>query len=229
MRLAGIIAALVLVAGCSHPGGDTQKSQPTLSPRRSTTTHSSPTSTSATPTAPKQAPASGAPIADVTAWIEAAAPADPAAYHVATRSGETTQLGPDVAFTTPSNKANCMTDSTYSGGALACLVMLTNPPPQPADVYGEWKGNWIDYDGTSVKIGSVHGDPGRFAAGSGAVLPYGQAIAFGDYRCRSDAAGLFCVNYAHQSAARFSDAGVVPFGCLKPMAPDPQVGAMFGC
>jgi hypothetical protein len=122
-----------------------------------------------------------------------------------------------------------MTDSKNSGGSLACLVKLTNPPPQPADVYGQWKGNWIDYDGKSLRIGSVHGDPGRFAAGNGPELPYGQALAFGDYRCRSDPAGLFCVNYAHQSAARFSDSGVEPFGCLKAMAPDPQIGEMFGC
>ena len=223
MRLAGVIAALVLVAGCSQPvGGDAQKSAQ-KSARPSTAHPTAPT------TAPKQPPGPGAPVADVIAWIQAASPADPGAYHVATRSGETTQLGDDVAFTTPSNKANCMTDSKYGGGGLACLVKLTNPPPQPADVYGQWKGNWIDYDGKSLRIGSVHGDPGRFAAGTGPELPYGQALAFGDYRCRSDPAGLFCVNYAHQSAARFSDSGVEPFGCLKAMAPDPQVGEMFGC
>ena len=56
-----------------------------------------------------------------------------------------------------------------------------------------------------------------FAAGIGPELPYGQSLAFGDYRCRGDQAGLFCVNYAHQSAARFSDAGVQPFGCLQPV------------
>jgi hypothetical protein len=229
MRLGGVIAALVLVAGCSHPGGsDAQKSQPSLSARPSTA-HSAPSSTAPTSTAAKQAPGPGAPIADVITFIEAASPADPGTYHVATRDGEPTQLGGDVAFTTPSNKMNCMTDSKYSGGALACLVALTNPPKQPDDVYGEWKGNWIDYDGSSVRIGSVHGDPGRFAAGSGPELPYGQAIAFGDYRCRSDPAGLFCVNYAHRSAARFSASGVEPFGCLKPTQPNPQIGQMFGC
>jgi hypothetical protein len=104
-----------------------------------------------------------------------------------------------------------MTDSKYSAGALACLVDLKNPPPRPEDAYGEWKGGWIDYDGTSVRVGSVHGDPGRFSAGSGPELPFGQSLAFGDFRCRSDQAGLFCVNYAHQSAAQFSDAGVQPF------------------
>ena len=224
-----MIAASVLVAGCSHGvGGEAQKSQPSLSARPSTTRSATPT-TSPPPSAPKQAPGPGAPIADVIAWIQAGSPADPGAYRVATRSGETTQLGDDVAFITPSTKANCMTDSKFSGGDLACLLKLTNPPPPPADVYGQWKGNWVDYDGKSIRIGSVHGDPGRFSAGSGPELPYGQALAFGDYRCRSDPAGLFCVNYAHQSAARFSDSGVEPFGCLKPMAPYPQIGEMFGC
>ena len=73
-------------------------------------------------------PAPGAPIADVIRWIEAGAPADPGAFHSATRDGTTTQLGDDIAFTTPSGKTNCMTDSRFSG-ALACLVDLANPPP----------------------------------------------------------------------------------------------------
>jgi hypothetical protein len=60
-------------------------------------------------------------------------------------------------------------------------------------------------------------------------LPYGQSLAFGDYRCRSDQAGLVCVNYAFRSAVRLSDAGVQPFGCLKPSAPMPQVGEVFSC
>ena len=108
-----------------------------------------------------------------------------------------------------------MSDTKYSAGALACLVDLKNPPPRPEDAYGEWKGGWIDYDGKLIMVGRVKGDPERFTAGSGPELPYGQSLAFGDYRCRSDQAGLVCVNYAYQSAARFSDAGVQPFGCLK--------------
>lgn len=165
----------------------------------------------------------------VIAWVEAGAPADPGRYHSASRDGDTTDLGQDVAFVTPSGKTNCMTDSKNSSGALACLVNLTNPPPRPDDVYGEWKGGWVDYDGTSLQVGSVHGDPGRFAAGTGPELPYGQSLAFGDYRCRSDQSGLFCVNYAHQTAARFSDQGVQPFGCLQPATAPPQVGQMFKC
>lgn len=168
-------------------------------------------------------------MADVVAWVEAGAPADPNQYHSATRDGNTTDLGEDVAFVTPSGKTNCMTDSKYSDGALACLVDLKNPPPRPEDAYGEWKGGWIDYDGKLVMVGRVMGDPGRFTAGTGPELPYGQSLAFGDYRCRSDQAGLFCVNYAFQSAAQFSDAGVQPFGCLKPSSPMPQVGEVFGC
>jgi hypothetical protein len=112
---------------------------------------------------------------------------------------------------------------------LACLVDLVDPPPRPQDAYGEWKGGWVDYDGTSVAVGSVHGDPGRFTAGTGPELPYGRVLAFGDYRCRADPAGLFCANYAHQSAVRFSDAGIEPFGCLQPITAPPQVGEMFSC
>ena len=174
-------------------------------------------------------PAPGAPVADVIAWIEAGGTADAAQYHVATRDGVTTQLGEDVAFTTPSGKTNCMTDSKDGGGALACLVDLVDPPPRPEDAYGEWKGGWVDFDGTSVAVGSVHGDPGRFTAGSGPELPYGQALGFGDYQCRADPVGLFCADRAHNTAVRYSDAGIEPFGCLQPVTAPPQIGEMFSC
>jgi len=227
MRIAALIAASVLVAGCSHSVGG-QQSMPSLTVPPSTT-HAAPSTTSPTSTTAAKAPGPGAPMHDVIAWVEAGRAADGARYHSATRDGATTDLGDDVAFVTPSGKTNCMTDAKYSQGALACLVDLTNPPPRPDDAYGQWKGGWVDYDGISVQIGSVHGDPGRFSAGSGPELPYGQSLAFGDYRCRSDQAGLVCVNYAHQSAARFSDAGVQVFGCLQPATAPPQTGEMFSC
>ena len=97
-----------------------------------------------------------------------------------------------------------MTDSKHTGGALACLVDLTNPPPRPDTAYGEWKGGWVDFDGTNLQVGSARGDPGPFLNGNGPELANGDSLSFGDYRCRADQAGLFCVNYAHQSAVRFS-------------------------
>ena len=222
MRIAVLIAASVLVSGCSQSVGGDAQSAP------SSTTRSTPPATSTTSAVPAAVPAPGAPIADVIRWIEAGTRADPGAYHSATREGATTQLGDDIAFTTPSGKTNCMTDSRF-GGALACLVDLANPPPQPADVYGQWKGGWVDFAGPTLEIGSVHGDPGRFSNGTGPQLPYGQALAFGDYRCRADPAGVFCVNYAHRSVARFSDSGIVPFGCLQKVAPPAEIGEKFSC
>jgi hypothetical protein len=227
MRMAGLIAILLLVAGCSQStGGQAERIEP-IPPD---TTRSSATTTPGTSTTTlSQPPAQGAPVADVIAWIEAGRTADSAEYHIALRDGVTTELGDDVAFTTPSGKTNCMTDSKYSGGALACLVDLIDPPPRPADAYGEWKGGWVDFDGMSVAVGSVHGDPGRFAAGSGPELPYGQAIAFGDYRCRADPVGLYCANRAHYTAVRYSDEGIETFGCLQPITAPPQIGEMFSC
>ncbi len=226
MRVAGLIAVSLLVAGCSQStGGEAER----ITPIPPNTNRSSATTTPPTSAKPIEPPAPGAPIGDVIKWIEAGQPADSAEYHVATRDGATTDLGEDVAFTTPSGKTNCMTDSKYSAGALACLVDLIDPPPQPDDAYGEWKGGWVDYDGKSVMVGSVHGDPGRFTAGSGPELPYGKVLAFGDYRCRTDPAGLFCANYANQSAVKYSDAGIEPFGCLQPITAPPQIGKMFSC
>jgi hypothetical protein len=229
MRIAVLIAASVLVGGCSQGvGGSAEKTEPSLSaPTR--TTRSTPRTTTRTTTTVARAPEPGAAIADVIAFIEAGSPAEAAGYHSATRDGATTQLGDEVAFITPSGKSNCMTDSKNFGGALACLVDLTDPPSQPPDVYGQWKGGWVDFPGPSVEVGSAHGDPGRFSSGKGQELAYGNSLAFGDYRCRSDPAGLFCVNYAHQTAARFSDAGIVPFGCLQKVASPPDIGEKFSC
>lgn len=220
-----VLIASVLVAGCSTTtGGQPERIEPIPpSPPASSPT---PSTTKPKPTAP---PAPGAPIGDVIAWVEAGEPADAGQYHAASRDGQTTDLGQDVAFTTPSGKTSCMTDSQNAGGALACLVDLVEPPPRPEDAYGEWKGGWVDYDGASLTVGSVHGDPGRFTAGEGAELAYGRVLSFGDYRCRTDPVGLYCVNYAHQSAVRFSDAGIEPFGCLQPATAPPQTGEKFSC
>jgi hypothetical protein len=227
MRVVVAIAASVLVAACSstEPNGSGRSEQaPTTSSRTA-----APTTTKTTTPVPTAAPAAGTPIADVIRWIEAGKPADVAHYHSAVRDGVTTQLDSDVAFVSPSGKTNCMTDTRF-GGALACLVDLSDPPPQPADVYGQWKGGWVDFEGPSVEVGSAHGDPGRFGNGTGPELPYGQTLAFGDYRCRADQTGTFCVNYAHQSAVRFADSGVETFGCLTPVTPPPSdVGKKFSC
>ncbi len=181
------------------------------------------------PPAPSTAPAAGAAISDVIAWIEAGHPADPGRYHSATRDGATTALGTDIAFTATAGKVSCMTDSKHTGGALACLVDLTNPPPRPDTAYGEWKGGWVDFDGTNLQVGSARADPGPFINGNGPELANGDSLSFGDYRCRADQAGLFCVNYAHQSAVRFATAGIQPFGCLQSVPPPDGVGTAFSC
>lgn len=225
MRIA-VLIAVSLLAACSHA-----TVKPPEQPTTSTSGSARPATTSPTP-APAAPPRTGAPIADVIGWIEAGRPADAARYHTATRDGQSTQLGDDIAFTSPAGPSAptaCMTDSHHAGGALACLVSLADPPPRPADVYGEWKGNWVDFDGTTLQVGSAHGDPGPFQSGDGPKLPDGAALSFGDYRCRADHADLFCVNYAHRSAVRFGSAGVEPFGCLQP-APAPEgVGRFFRC
>src|SRR3954464_8765591 len=140
MRIAGLIAASVLVAGCSQSvAGDAQRATPSVAAPPSSTRPAP----STTPSTSRTPPGPGAPMSDVVVWGEAGAPADASRYHSATRDGATTDLGGDIAFVTPSGKTNCMTDAKYSNGALACLVDLKDPPPRPADAYGEWKGGWI--------------------------------------------------------------------------------------
>ncbi|OBC02515.1 hypothetical protein [Mycobacterium sp. 852002-40037_SCH5390672] len=228
MRKAAVIAASLLVVGCSHTTGG--HSAPTSSTTQTSAGAAVPGSKSPGPTT---APAAGAAISDVIAWIEAGHPADPGRFHTATRDGAATPLGDDIALTANAGKGpgkvSCMTDAKHSGGTLACLVNLTNPPPAPATAYGQWQGGWISFDGMNLQIGSARADPGPFINGNGAELANGDSLSFGDYRCRADQAGLYCVNYAHQSAARFSPAGIEPFGCLK-SAPAPDgVGTALSC
>lgn len=228
MRMVLVIAASALLAGCSGALGGTAEHTET------TPTTAAPTSSTSTPTtakpslAPTAAPASGAAIADVIAWVEAGRPADAAGFHSVTRDGDTTALGDDVAFITAGTEANCVTNK-YDNGALACLVKLTDPPPRPAGIEAEWKGNWVDFPGPTVDVGSPHGDPGPFVDGTGAELPAGRTLAFGDYRCRADAAGLFCVDYARQTAVKLSASGVEGFGCLKKVTPPAEIGMRLGC
>ena len=122
-----------------------------------------------------------------------------------------------------------MTDTKYFGGALACLVHLHDPPPQPADVYGEWKGGWVDFPGPSIEIGSAHGDPGPIHQWRRPGVAIRRLAGVRRLPLPADPAGLFCVNYAHQSAARFSDAGIVPFGCLQKVTPPADIGEKFSC
>jgi hypothetical protein len=228
MRVAVVLGVSLLLAGCAH--GAPTDSQPTESTTSTPSTiHSAPPVTSTTTSeAPVKAPVAGAAISDVITWIEAGKPADPGAYHSATLDGTTTQLGDGVAFVTAGTEAACMTNQ-YANGELSCLVKLANPPPRPPDFPTAWKNNWVDFSGISVEVGSPHGDPGPFVVGMGAELPAGRTLAFGDYRCRADAAGLFCVNYAHQSAVLLSAAGVVPFGCLEKVTAPPDIGLQFKC
>src|ERR1700744_4263390 len=229
MRIAALIALSLLVVGCSHPGdshsGQTQTTG--ASPGPSSTTAATPTASK--PPAPSSAPAAGGPISDVIAWIEAGHPADPGRYHTATRDGVTTPLGNDLAFTVAAGKVVCMTDSKHTGNALACLADLANPPARPETAYGEWKGGWVDFNGTNLQIGSARGDPGPFINGNGPELANGDSLSYDDYRCRADQAGLFCLNYAHQSAARFGTAGILQFGCLRSVPAPDGIGIAFSC
>lgn len=228
MRIAVLFAASVLLAGCLEGCSATRQSQPgkltPISPSRPSTSHSSATTSSATAT---PAPGPGASLDDALAWVQGAGPVDAADFHVALRSGTSTPLADDTAFTTPSG-ISCMTD-IKRGGGLACLVNLTDPPPQPPDIYGVWKGGWVDYDGTSVFIGSAHGDPGRFALGQGTPLPTERSLSFGDFRCRTDTSTLVCANFAHRTAVRYSDAGVEAYGCTRVATPAAGIGIQYGC
>ncbi|MCP2621508.1 hypothetical protein LTT02_00450 [Mycolicibacterium smegmatis] len=226
MRTAVILAASVLVAGCASGGREAAPtSQPELSVPASTT-HTTSAKPSPTTPIPTAAPAAGTPMPQVIRWVEAGTLADVAGFHNATRDGETTDLGDDIAFVAAG--ARCVTEK-LAGGQLACLVTEGDLPSKPSDVEGNWVAGWVDFAGPTVDVGSLHGDPGLFTYGDGAELTAGQSLAFGDYRCRADASALVCVNFAHQSGIRLDDKGVAPLGCLRPVNPPVGVGRQFSC
>ncbi len=232
MRIAVLFAASVLLVGCSQqqtarPGG---VELTPITPSRSAAAQPSESTTSSSPLASSaaQAPAADAPVAEVVAWVQAGPPVDGADFRVALRNGTTTNLGDDTAFTTASG-ISCMTETKRVAGGLACLVDLADPPPQPSDVYGVWKGGWVDFDGTGVKVGSAHGDPGRFSAGQGPPLPLGGSLSFGDFRCRADSTALVCVNYARQTAVRYSEDGIDTYGCTRQDPPQSGIGVQYAC
>jgi hypothetical protein len=227
MRIGLLLAVSALVAGCSSTVGGNERSPSALTTPAISPTTSKPATTTRT-SVPSTPPAAGAAITDVIRWIEAGPPADASTYHSVARDGVTTSLGEQVAFRTAGTEANCVTNR-YRDGALACLVKLTNPPPRPPGIETAWKDNWVDFAGTSVDVGSPHGDPGSFVDGTGQELPAGQSLAFGDYRCRTGASGLFCVDYAHQTAVKLSPAGVEGFGCLRQTTPPPDIGLRLSC
>ena len=236
MRIAVLLAASVLVAGCSKiPASQPGPTQLTpITPSHTTgatTSGSEPVRSPASPSSGSSSaapPSAGQPVAAAIAWVEAGPPVDDADFRVASRGRTTTPLGDDTAFTTPSG-TSCMTDGKRATTGFACLVNLVNPPPQPPDVYGAWKGGWVDFDGSSVRVGSAHGDPGRFAAGQGAPLPPGRSVSFGDFRCRTDDTTLVCVNYSRRTGVRYSDDGIDTFGCTRRSPPAAGVGEQYTC
>jgi hypothetical protein len=220
-----LVAAVMLLTSCSQTvTGQGQPSKLTPLPTSSRSSSSQPT----TPPPPAASPGPRAPIADVIAWVGAGQPADVGGFHTATLDGVSTDLGDDVAFSSASGDAKCTT-SKVDDGALACMVKLTNPPPRPADLPSNWVSGWVDFDGQTLTVGSLHGDPGPFINGAGPSLADGQTLTFGDFRCRGDTSGLLCANSAHQSAARLSAAGIEPFGCLRKVTPPQFVGIQFSC
>ena len=234
MRIAVLLAASALVAGCtSQQDSQSRSTQLTpISPSRTVGSSMPNTSKSGTPTTGSAAmstaaPAASATVAEAIAWVESAPPVDGADFGVALRNGTSTPLGEDVAFTTPSG-TSCMTDTRRSP-ALACLVDLAYPPAQPPGIYGVWKGGWVDFDGASVQVGSAHGDPGRFSVGQGPPLPEAGSLSFGDFRCRSDATVLVCVNFARQTGVRYSDDGIDVYGCARDFSPPAGIGVQYSC
>ena len=227
-RCTGMIGVLVLAVGCS-PRTGTDTVPPETTATTTPTSASAPTSAAAQPST--SAPGSNATPEQVARWVAAGQPADPADFQTVERDGETTHLNDgEVAFRPPGSLApnhlsGCIHRSTP---ALSCMPALESPPPRPENPLGQWIGNWVDFDGSTITVGGYHGDPGPFNDGPGQPLPYGASVTSGDYQCRSDPGGLYCVSLSHHTGLRMSDR-VVAYGCVRQPEPPEGVGEQYDC
>ncbi|BBZ15008.1 putative lipoprotein LppI (plasmid) [Mycobacterium branderi] len=223
--------ATLLAAACArtpHPAAN--------SPESASSTLRTPSSTvPAQPPAPAQPPppGPGASPAALAAWIQAGTPVNAADFHTVALHGtaETLDDPADVAFRSPGPHnpdavAGCITQLA-SSPELVCLPPLKNPPKRP-DRPGEWIGNWVTFDGASITVGSFHGDPGPFNDGAGKPLPYGDTISFGDYQCRSDPSGMYCLSRSHHSGLAMSTT-LTAYGCVTLPTHPKHVGEQFTC
>ncbi|MFD0363593.1 hypothetical protein ACFQZZ_19265 [Nocardia sp. GCM10030253] len=224
MRIVALTAIVLLSAGCAAESDHRSHGTP------SSTTAAADES-SAVPTT-RSAPTQGASVADLESWTRAGHKVEASEYSTARLdSGAVTDLKSDRAFTSPSGKISCITDYEHGDQGIVCLVELKNPPAKPHDGMGNWKGGWIRYTGSKLTVGAFRGDPGPFVQGRGPELPYGSALSMRGFTCRMDSSGLTCVNPAVGSGVQMSDAGVIPFGCLKEQAAtqNDNAGVLFSC
>lgn len=235
MRVWSVLCLIFLVTGCvAH----TQQESPTSStpPSVSAPSKASTTTTAIPPTATTSrtpAPGPHASVESVTRWIEAGDPVDAEGFRTVDQDGVPAQLSQrEVAFRAPGDLGprvigGCITAFKYKV-PLSCLPGIRNAPPRPPDLPGQWIAGWVSFDGATVTVGSRHGDPGPFSEGVGLPLEYGKRLKFGDYQCRSDQKGLYCVNYPHRSAIRMSEELEV-YGCTKRAAPPRGIGVQYDC
>ncbi|WP_078322305.1 hypothetical protein [Mycobacteroides chelonae] len=228
MRVWSVLCLIFLVAGCvAH----TQQQAPTSSTSPSASAPSTaPATTTSTATT---APGPEASVESVTRWIEAGAPVDAEEFRTVDQDGAPSQLSEgEVAFRSPGELGpriigGCITAFKYKM-PLSCLPGIHNAPPRPPDLPGQWISGWVSFDGATVTVGSLHGDPGPFSEGVGLPLEHGKRLKFGDYQCRSDLKGLYCVNYPHHSAIRMSDELEV-YGCTRRATPPRGIGVQYDC
>ena len=140
------------------------------------------------------------------------------------------RLGEDVAFVTPSGKANCMTDSKYSARRAGV--------PGGSEESAAAARRTRTASGRAAGSTSTASSSGRLGARRPRTVRRRQSgrncRTVSRWRSATTAAAATRPAWSasttrFQSAARFSDAGVQPFGCLKPSAPMPQVGEVFSC
>lgn len=232
MRSAIFASILVLLAGCMSPTTHHREQ----SSSATETVNATPPPTAAAPPVNASGPAPGpkAQPAAVLTWIEAAQLVDTANFNTVELDGTTTDLGVgEVAFrlpaTVPYRTLTGCVSYHWTTQQFSCLGGVRNAPPQPPGMHGEWIPSWVDFDGKTVDIGSLHGDPGPFNNSNGRPLEYGTRIKFGDYQCRSDPAGMYCANYPHHSAIQLWGTSFIAFGCNKDLTAPHGVGERFTC
>ena len=226
MRIALLFAASVLVAGCSQLSGRQPRATqltpitPVAQPPDAATT-TAPTTTHEPP--PRRRPRAGARGAGRR---RRSAGSRPPRRSMAPTSGWRCAAAPPPRSVTtsrspPPSGISCMTDTRHGSAALACLVRPDRSAPAARRCLRRMEGRLGGFR-RRQRAGGIGPRRPRPVQSPARVspLPADRSLSFGDFRCRTDATVLVCVNYARQTAvSATATPASTPIGCTRQSRP----------
>ncbi len=219
-----VVAATMLVGGCSLLTEGTEPSKIIVPPTDSLTTE---TSTSEVPTS--EAAASGERDTNLPKWtigrtVTAAPRVDNSRYHKGSVTADSAlQTTSGFHFSTPSRSVNCST-GTNGRNTLACQATGTNGPTNPpanTPSTCQWAPDLIILNNTGASQGACANLYPVMRRGT--IVGFGQSIAIARFTCLSDASGLYCLSTENDKGFAVTARGYRPI-----RASDPAPSSLLG-